>query len=119
MMGRPSEEEEGGQRVRGTLQVLQIIKRYGLNAAIGVNNVGNAFTPQGTCDPLSLASLGVGLYQAATKADADLLLVSVITLLHFLNFCSGILLTILRSNVYQIELNWPWESVCRRRTTLS
>jgi len=83
MMGRPKEDEEGSQRVRGTLQVLQIIRKYGMNAAIGINNVGNAFTPQGSCDPLSLASFGVGLYQAATKVDTDLLLVGkTITLYH-------------------------------------
>ena len=75
MMGRPDEEDGGGSRVRGTLQVLQMVKKYGLNAAMGINNVGNAFTPQGSCDPLSLASLGVGVYQAGTKADAELLLV--------------------------------------------
>ncbi|KAN0110370.1 Metallo-dependent hydrolase [Hyaloscypha variabilis] len=74
MMGRPNEDDGGGHRVRGTLQVLQMIKKYGLNAAMGINNVGNAFTPQGSCDPLSLASLGVGLYQGGTKADAELLL---------------------------------------------
>ncbi|CZR53840.1 related to cytosine deaminase [Phialocephala subalpina] len=74
MMGRPSEEDEGSQRVRGTLQVLHVIRKYGMNAVIGVNNVGNAFTPQGSSDPLSLASMGVGLYQAGTKLDADLLL---------------------------------------------
>lgn len=51
-----------------------MIQVYGLNAAIGINNVGNAFTPQGSCDPLSLASFGVGVYQAGTKADADMLL---------------------------------------------
>lgn len=75
MMGRPLEKEEGSQRVRGTLQVLQIIRKYGVNSVIGVNNVGNAFTPQGSLDPLALASLGVGLYQAGTKQDTDLLLV--------------------------------------------
>lgn len=75
MMGRPTEKDEGSQRVRGTLQVLQIIRKYGINTVIGVNNVGNAFTPQGSCDPLALASFGVGLYQAGTKQDADLLLV--------------------------------------------
>lgn len=77
MMGRPSESETvPAQRVRGTLQVIQMIKEYGLDAAIGINNVGNAFTPHGSCDPLSLASLSVGLYQAGTKADADVLFVS-------------------------------------------
>lgn len=73
MMGRPTKEDAGGQRVRGTLQVLDIIKKYGMNASLGINNVGNAFTPHGSCDPLSLASLGVGVYQAATKKDTDLL----------------------------------------------
>lgn len=76
MMGRPNEDVGGGQRPRGTLQVPQMIQKYGLNAAIGINNVGNAFTPQGSCDPLSLASLGVGIYQAGTEEDADILLVS-------------------------------------------
>lgn len=76
MMGRPSAGDGGGQRPRGTLQVPQMIQEYNLNAAIGVNNVGNAFTPQGSCDPLSLASFGVGIYQAGTKEDADVLLVS-------------------------------------------
>lgn len=75
MMGRPNEESGGGERFRGTLQIPQIIRRYGIQAALGVNNVGNAFTPQGSCDPLSVACLGVGIYQAGTKSDADVLLV--------------------------------------------
>ncbi|RDL38447.1 uncharacterized protein BP5553_02787 [Venustampulla echinocandica] len=74
MMGRPDEESGGGNRVRGTLQVPQMIKEYDLNAALGINNVGNAFTPHGSCDPLSLASFGVGIYQAGTREDADILL---------------------------------------------
>lgn len=73
MMGKPSEDDGGGQRVRGTLQIPQMIQNYGLKGAIGVNNVGNAFTPQGNCDPLSIASLGVGIYQAGTKADCQVL----------------------------------------------
>ena len=67
MMGRPFISEGGGDRPRGTLQIPQMIQKYDLNAAIGVNNVGNAFTPQGSCDPLSLASMCVGIYQAGTK----------------------------------------------------
>jgi hypothetical protein len=51
-----------------------MIEEYKFNAAIGVNNVGNAFTPYGSCDPLNLASFGVGVYQAGTRADADMLL---------------------------------------------
>jgi cytosine/adenosine deaminase-related metal-dependent hydrolase len=76
MMGRPTNEQEGSHRTRGTLQILPMIRKYGLNVAIGINNVGNAFTPQGSLDPLSLASLGVGLYQASNKADVELMLVS-------------------------------------------
>ncbi|KAF2211692.1 hypothetical protein CERZMDRAFT_112406 [Cercospora zeae-maydis SCOH1-5] len=59
--------------VRGTLDIPRLIKEYDLNACIGVNNIGNAFTPQGTCDPLSLACQGVGIYQAGTKRDTEIL----------------------------------------------
>ncbi|KAH0417916.1 Metallo-dependent hydrolase, partial [Aureobasidium melanogenum] len=58
---------------RGTLPVPRLIKDYGFNAAISINNIGNAFTPQGSCDPLSIASLGVGVYQAGTKRDTEIL----------------------------------------------
>ncbi|KAG9682845.1 Metallo-dependent hydrolase, partial [Aureobasidium melanogenum] len=58
---------------RGTLPVPRLIKDFGFNAAISINNIGNAFTPQGSCDPLSVANLGVGVYQAGTKRDADIL----------------------------------------------
>jgi cytosine/adenosine deaminase-related metal-dependent hydrolase len=61
------------KRTRGTLNVPEMIKSYGLNACIGVNNVGNAFTPQGSCDPLSLACSCIGIYSAGMKADAELL----------------------------------------------
>ncbi|KAH7135892.1 cytosine deaminase protein-like protein [Dendryphion nanum] len=61
------------ENVRGTLPIVQMIKELELEAAIAVNNVGNAFTPQGNCDPLSIASLGVGLYQAGTKRDTEIL----------------------------------------------
>ncbi|KAF1836137.1 cytosine deaminase protein-like protein [Decorospora gaudefroyi] len=59
--------------VRGTLPITELIKEHGFNAAIAINNIGNAFTPFGNCDPLSIASLGIGLYQAGTKKDAELL----------------------------------------------
>ncbi|KAJ9620243.1 hypothetical protein H2203_008008 [Taxawa tesnikishii (nom. ined.)] len=58
---------------RGTLPVPKLIREYGLNAAISINNIGNAFTPQGSCDPLSVACTGVGVYQAGTKRDAEIL----------------------------------------------
>lgn len=73
MMGRPGDGVWGGTRPRGTLQVLELINRFKLNACIGINNVGNAFTPWGSVDPLRLASLGVGVYQAGTPQDAELL----------------------------------------------
>lgn len=64
------------ENLRGTLPVLELIKDYELNAAISINNVGNAFTPQGNCDPLSLAQLAVGVYQAGAIQDVELLYVS-------------------------------------------
>ena len=78
MMGRPSApltdaSASSQNRPRGTLNVPSLIKDHGLNACLGVNNVGNAFTPYGTGDPLQLASWGVGLYHAGTVEDARLL----------------------------------------------
>lgn len=69
-----SAPNEGPQdRRRGTLQILHLIKKYKLDAVMGVNNVGNLFTPWGSADPLSLACLAVGIYQAGSQADAELL----------------------------------------------
>ncbi|KAI4145514.1 MAG: hypothetical protein L6R39_003782 [Caloplaca ligustica] len=79
MMGSPSEGEGGGERVRGTSQIPQMIQQYGFEGAVGVNNVGNAFTPQGSCDPLSVASMGVGVYQAGTKHATEILYETVST----------------------------------------
>lgn len=73
MMGKPHDHEGGGERVRGTLQIPQMIQKYGIQGAVAINNVGNAFTPHGSCDPLSIASMGVGLYHAGTKKDTQLL----------------------------------------------
>ncbi|KAK8098667.1 uncharacterized protein PG998_014153 [Apiospora kogelbergensis] len=74
MMGRPTDEQTAPHsRPRGTLQVPSMIRDVGLAACLGVNNVGNAFTPYGTGDPLQLACWGVGLYQAGTVDDAELL----------------------------------------------
>lgn len=61
------------QSTRGTLDVPRMIKAHGINACIGTNNIGNAFTPYGSCDPLALASVGVGVYRAGTKEDAELM----------------------------------------------
>lgn len=69
MMGRPPDESAEVQRPRGTLHIPQMIHKHGLQASISINNVGNAFTPWGNCDPLSVAHLGIGVYQAGTKQD--------------------------------------------------
>lgn len=74
MMGRQSSSGPASHSTpRGTLPIPTLICDYGLRACLGVNNVGNAFTPYGTGDPLQLASLGVGLYHAGTGPDAQLL----------------------------------------------
>lgn len=73
MMGRPGTQGTTHARPRGTLQVPAMIKQLGLSACLGINNVGNAFTPYGNADPLQLASWGVGIYQAGTLEDAELL----------------------------------------------
>ncbi|MCJ1405306.1 hypothetical protein MMC11_008533 [Xylographa trunciseda] len=73
MMGRPGEGEGWRDRSRGTLQVPWMVEEMGLKAVLGVNNVGNAFTPWGGADPLGVAALGVGLYQAGTARDAEVL----------------------------------------------
>ena len=53
-----------------TLDVLAMEDR-GLRVALGVNNTGNAFTPQGCVDPLGLAALGVAVYRRGTRWDAE------------------------------------------------
>lgn len=79
MMGRPKAppEREGPShphsRPRGTMQIPSMIRDWGLDGCLGVNNVGNAFTPSGDGDPLQLASWGVLLYHSGTGADAQLL----------------------------------------------
>lgn len=62
---------------RSTLRVPLIEKEYGIKVAMAVNNVDNAFTPQGTLDPLSsLVSFGVAIFQAVTPRDIRTLIVS-------------------------------------------
>ncbi|TCD70545.1 hypothetical protein EIP91_002891 [Steccherinum ochraceum] len=62
---------------RGTLNVVQLERKHGIHVAMAVNNVQNAFTPQGPPDPLALCSLGVAIFQAATPADCQSLVRSV------------------------------------------
>ncbi|KAJ4130251.1 hypothetical protein NW768_007234 [Fusarium equiseti] len=84
MMGRPTSDRVDEQsrpldRRCGTLNVPKMIQEYGLNACLSVNNVGNAFTPYGTGDPLKVASWGVGLFHAGRIEDAKLLYEAVST----------------------------------------
>jgi hypothetical protein len=60
---------------RSTLRVPCILNNYGLEIAMGVNNIENAFTPQGSLDPLSLCTFGVAIFQSATPADIRTLIV--------------------------------------------
>ncbi|KAF5369526.1 hypothetical protein D9758_002660 [Tetrapyrgos nigripes] len=76
MQGRDSADTPLGAP-RSTLRVPQLAKNYGLEVAMSVNNVQNAFTPQGSVDPLSLCSFGVAVFQAATKEDVEILMKSV------------------------------------------
>ncbi|KIY71546.1 Metallo-dependent hydrolase [Cylindrobasidium torrendii FP15055 ss-10] len=62
---------------RATLRVPQLVRQHGLQVAMSVNNVGNAFTPQGSVDPLALCTLGVAIFQAATPEDIHALACSV------------------------------------------
>ncbi|THH30657.1 hypothetical protein EUX98_g3534 [Antrodiella citrinella] len=68
MMGRSLEPIP-----RGTLNVVELERKYGVQVAMAVNNVGNAFTPQGPPDPLALCPLGVAIFQAGTTAASQAL----------------------------------------------
>ncbi|KAK0201717.1 Metallo-dependent hydrolase [Desarmillaria ectypa] len=61
---------------RSTLPVPYIARKYDLQIAMGVNNIENAFTPQGSVDPLALCTLGVALFQSAAPRDIKTLMVS-------------------------------------------
>lgn len=60
---------------RSTLRVPYIARKYGFQIAMSVNNVENAFTPQGSLDPLALCTLGAGIFQSATPQDIRTLMV--------------------------------------------
>jgi len=53
---------------RSTLDVPELARDFGLQLAMSVNNIENAFTPQGPVDPLALCPLGVAIFQAGTPA---------------------------------------------------
>ncbi|GJJ07829.1 hypothetical protein Clacol_002034 [Clathrus columnatus] len=62
---------------RGTLHVPNMVKKYGLNVAMSINNIGNAFTPQGSADPLALCAFGVAIFQTGLPNDCEILFDSV------------------------------------------
>lgn len=64
---------------RSTLRIPLIEEAYGIKVAMAVNNVDNAFTPQGTLDPLSsLVTFGVAVFQAATPKEIRSLIVGLL-----------------------------------------
>lgn len=79
MQGRPDKSESALQTVvaaqnrpRSTLHVPSMIQ-LGLKVAIGINNIGNAFTPFGSADPLDVIKWCVGIYQDGTAETAQTL----------------------------------------------
>lgn len=74
MQGRQHRDDALGAP-RSTLRVPYIANKYGFHIAMSVNNVENAFTPQGSVDPLALCSLAAAVFQAATKKDIEILMV--------------------------------------------
>lgn len=74
MQGRGDYEKPLGAP-RSTLRVPYLLNKYGIEVAMSVNNVQNAFTPQGSLDPLMLCSLGVALFQTAAPTDIEALVV--------------------------------------------
>lgn len=71
MMGRTMEHPQ-----RTTLDVPKLAKVHRIRVAMSVNNVDNAFTPQGSVDPLLLCPLAIALSQACTNTDCESILVS-------------------------------------------
>lgn len=68
MMGRPNPDGTRSVPLADrALDVATIWRKCGVHVALSVNNVENAFTPQGYLDPLTLTCLEVGLFQVATE----------------------------------------------------
>lgn len=76
MQGRGDTDKPLGPP-RSTLRVPYIARKYDLQIAMSVNNIENAFTPQGSVDPLALCTLSVALFQSATPSDIRTLIRSV------------------------------------------
>ncbi|RPB10876.1 Metallo-dependent hydrolase [Morchella conica CCBAS932] len=69
----------GGATERGTLPVIDWIRNYDFDVALGVGNVGNAFTPMGGVDPLGMAAWLGTVYQGGSQADCRVLLECITT----------------------------------------
>ncbi|KAF9049630.1 Metallo-dependent hydrolase [Hymenopellis radicata] len=72
MQGRADTDKPLGPP-RSTLRVPYIARQYDIQMAMSVNNIENAFTPQGSVDPLGLCALGAAIFQSATPADIRIL----------------------------------------------
>jgi len=57
------------------------MRKVGFDVAMGVNNVGNAFTPQGGLDPMGLGVLGVAVWGDGTVEGCQTLLVGFFSVL--------------------------------------
>lgn len=79
LVGLPNSDlyMQGGKYPSSTLNVPRLARKFQLEVAMSVNNVENAFTPQGSLDPLSLTTLGVAIFQSATDEDLRALMRSV------------------------------------------
>ncbi|EIN12834.1 Metallo-dependent hydrolase [Punctularia strigosozonata HHB-11173 SS5] len=78
MMGRNAGERGPGMlAVRGTLNTPSLSGEHNLRIAMSVNNVQNAFTPQGSVDPLGLCPLAIAVFQDGTAKACEALLRSV------------------------------------------
>ncbi|KAI0917344.1 hypothetical protein AcW1_007440 [Taiwanofungus camphoratus] len=62
---------------RSTLDIPRLSREFGLKVGMAINNIGNAFTPQGPVDPLALCPLGVAVFQAGIQRDCRSLIEAV------------------------------------------
>lgn len=62
---------------RGTLNVPDMVEKHDLDVAMSINNIGNAFTPQGSADPLALCPFGVAIFQTGLPRACAILFVSI------------------------------------------
>ncbi|KAI0953142.1 hypothetical protein AcW1_007440 [Taiwanofungus camphoratus] len=63
---------------RSTLDIPRLSREFGLKVGMAINNIGNAFTPQGPVDPLALCPLGVAVFQAGIQRDCRSLIVGAV-----------------------------------------